>query len=207
MGIWEGSGSDGRRFAGAGRRLTRGYAGWTGVLVCGELGSGVPWGEKASLAHEEAVGRQAQGDVVIQAAPGASLEVAEPDLLLEVAVVLLDPPAPLGMAHQIGQRRLGRQRDQPVAAVAGRVGVLDQQPLLRAKPAGRGAVRRAANRPPSLPAAPPRLSTARPSSRARARASTRAAPARASPRRPRRSSSGIPEPTGAASRSHGTAAA
>jgi hypothetical protein len=42
----------------------------------------VPRGEKASLANEEAVGRQAQGDVVVQAAPGASLEVAEPDLLL-----------------------------------------------------------------------------------------------------------------------------
>jgi hypothetical protein len=53
-----------------------------GVLVSGELGSGVPRGEKASLANEEAVGRQAQGDVVVQAAPGASLEVAEPDLLL-----------------------------------------------------------------------------------------------------------------------------
>jgi hypothetical protein len=57
-------------------------AGRTGVLVSGELGSRVPRGEKASLANEEAVGRQAQGDVVVQAAPGASLEVAEPDLLL-----------------------------------------------------------------------------------------------------------------------------
>ena len=51
-------------------------AGRTGVLVSGELGSGVPRG--GSLANEEAVGRQAQGDVVVQAAPGASLEVAEP---------------------------------------------------------------------------------------------------------------------------------
>ena len=75
------------------------------MLVSGELGSGVPRGEKASLANEEAVGRQAQGDVVVQAAPGASLEVAEPDLLLEVSIVLLDPPAALGMAHQIGERR------------------------------------------------------------------------------------------------------
>ena len=57
-------------------------AGRTGGLVSGELGSGMPRGEKASLANEEAVGGQAQGDVVVQAAPGASLEVAEPDLLL-----------------------------------------------------------------------------------------------------------------------------
>src|SRR3954463_5392629 len=114
-------------------------AGRTGVLVCGELGSGVPRGEKASLANEEAIGRQAQGDVVVQAAPGASLEVAEPDLLLELAVIPLDPPPSFSMAHQIGERRIGRQRDQPVAPVAGRLGVLDEQPLLRAEPAGRGA--------------------------------------------------------------------
>ena len=34
-------------------------AGRTGVLGSGELGLGVPRGEKASLANEEAVGRQA----------------------------------------------------------------------------------------------------------------------------------------------------
>src|SRR4051812_24011681 len=166
-------------------------------------------GEKASLANEEAVGRQAQGDVVVQAAPGASLEVAEPDLLLELAVIPLDPPATLGMAYQIGQRRLGRQRDQPVAPVTGRVGVLDEQPLLRAEPAGRGARRgaHAANRPLSGLAPPSRHSTACQSPRSRARTSTRAAPARASPPRPRRSAAGIPEPTGAVSRSPGTAAA
>src|SRR3954447_25853897 len=48
-------------------------AGRGGGLVSREWGAGVPRGEKASLANEEAVGRQAQGDVVVQAAPGASL--------------------------------------------------------------------------------------------------------------------------------------
>src|SRR4051812_29122266 len=47
-------------------RADRG-AGFRGVGVRGAEG------EKASLANEEAVGRQAQGDVVVQAAPGASL--------------------------------------------------------------------------------------------------------------------------------------
>src|SRR3954470_8918000 len=148
MGTWEGNGSGGRRCAGAGRRSTRGYGGpgGPGCWFPGSWGPGCRGGEKASLANEEAVGRQAQGDVVVQAAPGASLEVAEPDLLLKVSIVLFDPPPPLGMAHQIGERRVGWQRDQPVAPVAGRVGVLDEQPLLRAEPAGRVA-RRGAHAP------------------------------------------------------------
>ena len=65
-------------------RADRG-AGFRGVGIRGAEG------EKASLANEEAVGRQAQGDVVVEAAPGASLEVAESDFLLELAVVPLDP--------------------------------------------------------------------------------------------------------------------
>src|SRR3954465_6118875 len=85
-------------------------AGRTGGLVSGGLGSGGPRGGKASPADEEAAGRQAQVDVVVQAAPGASLEVAEPDLLLKVSIVLFDPPPPLGMAHQIADRRGGGQR-------------------------------------------------------------------------------------------------
>ena len=46
-------------------------------------------GEKASLAHEEAVSRQTQGDkgdIVVEAAPAAALELGQADFLLEFAI-------------------------------------------------------------------------------------------------------------------------
>ena len=58
-------------------------------------------GEKASLAHEEAVSRQTQGDMVIEAAPAAALELGQADFLLEFAIILLDPVAALGMSDEV----------------------------------------------------------------------------------------------------------
>src|SRR5215212_11936916 len=49
-------------------------------------------GKAAALGHREAVGRDAQGRVVVEAAPAAALEVAEPELLLEPLEVALDAP-------------------------------------------------------------------------------------------------------------------
>ena len=66
-------------------------------------------GEKASLAHEEAVSRQTQGDMVIEAAPAAALELGQADLLLEFAIILLDPVAALGMSDEVLDWRVGRQ--------------------------------------------------------------------------------------------------
>src|SRR3954464_12084621 len=80
------------------------------------VGFGGAWrGEKASLAHEEAVRRQAQGDMVIEAAPATALEPRQADLLLEFAVVLLDPVAALDVPDEVLERRVGRQRAQPEA--------------------------------------------------------------------------------------------
>src|SRR3954447_23935276 len=75
-------------------------------------------GEKASLAHEEAVRRQTQGDMVIEAAPAAALELRQADLLLEFAIVLLDPVAALDVPDEDLERRVGRQRTQPEALAA-----------------------------------------------------------------------------------------
>ena len=75
-------------------------------------------GEKASLAHEEAVRRQTQGDMVIEAAPAAALELGQADLLLEFAIVLLDPVAALDVPDEDLDRRVGRQRTQPEALAA-----------------------------------------------------------------------------------------
>src|SRR3954462_9907063 len=91
---------------------------------------GVSRGEKASLAHEEAVRRQTQGDMVIEAAPAAALELRQADLLLEFAIVLLDPVAALGVPDEVLERRVGRQRAQPEVPVPGCLGVLNDQPFL-----------------------------------------------------------------------------
>ena len=66
-------------------------------------------GEKASLAHEEAVRRQAQGDMVVEAAPAATLELRQADFLLEFAIILLDPVPALGMSDEVLDWRVGRQ--------------------------------------------------------------------------------------------------
>ena len=87
-------------------------------------------GEKASLGHEEAVSRQTQGDMVIEAAPAAALELGQADLLLEFAIVLLDPVAALDVPDEVLERRVGRQRTQPEAPVLGGLGVLNDQPFL-----------------------------------------------------------------------------
>ena len=87
-------------------------------------------GEKASLGHEEAVSRQTQGDMVIEAAPAAALELGQADLLLEFTIVLLDPVAALDVPDEVLERRVGRQRTQPEAPVLGSLGVLNDQPFL-----------------------------------------------------------------------------
>ena len=87
-------------------------------------------GEKASLGNEKAVSRQTQGDMVIEAAPATALEPGQADLLLEFAIVLLDPVAALGMPDEVLERRVGRQRTQPEAPVLGSLGVLNDQPFL-----------------------------------------------------------------------------
>ena len=79
---------------------------WRAALV----GSGkLPRGEKTSLGHEEAVRRQAQGDMMVEAAPAATLELRQADFLLEFAIILLDPVPALGMSDEVLDWRVGRQ--------------------------------------------------------------------------------------------------
>src|SRR3954466_14467062 len=89
-------------------------------------------GEKTSLANEEAIGRNAQGGVMMKAAPAASFIMIEPKFLLEILIIPLNPPAQLGPVNQIDQGGRRRQGREPVL---GRLLValrpLDQQPLPR----------------------------------------------------------------------------
>src|SRR5882724_12166413 len=72
--------------------------------------------------------------MMMKPSPASTLEMTEPDLLLEVLVVALDSPAELGDLDHLLERCRGRQG---VQRVLGRFGLarrpFDQQPLLRVR--------------------------------------------------------------------------
>src|SRR3712207_3585637 len=89
-------------------------------------------GKKAALGHQEAVGRDAEAGMMVEAAPAAAFVVAEADLLLEFLVIPLDQPSRLGHMDQVLRRGARWQVGQPVLArLPGAFGPLDQQPFLR----------------------------------------------------------------------------
>jgi hypothetical protein len=113
--------------------------GVAGAVVGRPLGRGEPGppargGKAAALGHQEGVGRDAQGRVVVEAAPAAALEVPQAELLLELLEVALDAPAQLGGGGQLLERgRLG-QRGEPVLGRSLLVlGPLGEEPLLGAR--------------------------------------------------------------------------
>ena len=76
-----------------------------GVKAGGRLGKGKPdfcsleqrgvagGGKKASLLHQEAVGGDDQGGMVMKAAPVPAFEMSQPEFLLKLLIVALDAPA------------------------------------------------------------------------------------------------------------------
>src|SRR4051812_31338795 len=71
---------------------------------------------------------------MMEAAPSASLVVPEADLLLELLIIPLDPPAHLGNIDELAEADLRGQCGEPVFAFAELGFALrpfDQQPLLR----------------------------------------------------------------------------
>src|SRR3978361_275512 len=69
--------------------------------------------------------------MMVKAAPAAAFVVAKPEFLLEVLIIALDPPAPLGLPDEFCEGGVGRQGGEPVF---GRFGLalrpLDQAPFL-----------------------------------------------------------------------------
>src|ERR1700753_637330 len=89
-------------------------------------------GEKAALGDQNAAGCDAQAGMMMKPAPVAALVMAEAELLLELLVIPLDPPARLGHPHEALQRRAPGQIGEPVLGwLSFAVWPLDQQPLLR----------------------------------------------------------------------------
>src|ERR1700693_2942648 len=83
-----------------------------------------------TVRQQEAVGRNAQGGVMMKAAPTPSLVVAQAEFLLELLIVPLNAPAHFGCLDQIHKRGVSGQRRQ---TILGRFCLIyrpfDQQPL------------------------------------------------------------------------------
>src|ERR1700760_4186798 len=89
-------------------------------------------GKKAALGDQKAVGCDAQASMMMKPAPVAALVMAEAELLLELLVIPLDPPARLGNPHEALPRRAPGQIGEPgLGWLRFAVWPLDQQPLLR----------------------------------------------------------------------------
>jgi hypothetical protein len=57
-------------------------------------------GESASLGDQKAVGGDTERGVVVEAAPPAPFIIAEAEFLLELLIIVLDPPAQFGQVDQ-----------------------------------------------------------------------------------------------------------
>jgi hypothetical protein len=99
-----------------------------------EIGFQCLLGEKAALGHQEGLGSEAPGRVMMKAAPLASLVVSQPDLLFEFFLIALNPPAQFGEGDQLLARGPQRQRGEPILgrfAIAG--GPFEEQPFFLAR--------------------------------------------------------------------------
>src|SRR5437660_6405611 len=82
----------------------------------GRRGSGCrpEWRGSASLQGQECLRYGDERDVVVPAAVGAAFEVIQAERVLELAVVVLDPPAHLPQPHEVLQLGIGGEVGEPV---------------------------------------------------------------------------------------------
>src|SRR3954453_14854055 len=111
------------------RRRIAGRLGWGG----GPGSDGAPaFFSPEPQVLEEGEGKLAEEGVVVQATPGAPLEMVEAQLVLHLLVHLLADPASLAQGGQGLERGLGRGVGQVVLPLAGG-GVLAYEPCLLAR--------------------------------------------------------------------------
>ena len=82
---------------------------WRTLRTIGRVHFVLLRGEKRSTDREESVSGGAEGCVVVKAAPGAALEVVQPNLVLHLLVVAFDAPPELCETDQRLERRVWRQ--------------------------------------------------------------------------------------------------
>ena len=110
------------------RSAARPEAGRRAEAWAAEVASG---GKNAAFGDQEAVGRNAECGMMMEAAPGTALEVVESQLLLEFLEVALDAPAQLGQPDHRFKRRGGGAVGRPIlGGLGGACGPFDEQPLL-----------------------------------------------------------------------------
>ena len=84
----------------------------------------------ASSGRQKAIGRDAQGRVMMEATPTPAFIMGQAKLLLEILVVALNAPTHLGHRHQTFELGVGRQRGQDVfLRFALPFGPFDQEPF------------------------------------------------------------------------------
>jgi hypothetical protein len=82
---------------------------------------------------------------MVEAAPAPSFKMTEPNLLFELLIIALDPPAQLGEIDQTGQRHvLWKGREPVLGRLLVALGPFDEKPLFGS---GRGAIVIAMRRP------------------------------------------------------------
>jgi hypothetical protein len=92
----------------------------------------VPRGNHLPLGDQKSVSGDAEGGVMVKAAPTARFKMPEPDLLLEFLIIALDASAQLGDIDQARKADLFRKRGEPVFdRLPLTLGPFDQQPFLR----------------------------------------------------------------------------
>src|SRR5579863_8339687 len=108
---------------------------WSSARTCGIVGTRAVFftadATPELLADQKTVGDRRHRHVMMPAQPAASFEMVEPELVFELRVILLDPPARLGPANQLDQRETPRAGDERILrGFRGLRRPLDEEPLL-----------------------------------------------------------------------------
>jgi hypothetical protein len=89
-------------------------------------------GKTAPFGHQEPIGRDAEGSVMVKTAPASSFIMSQSEFLLQFLVVALDDPTVFGQSHQISKLHVFRQSGEPVLGRFGFfAGPLDEEPFFR----------------------------------------------------------------------------
>ena len=118
-------GTQGRSLSVGNRRVAQ-VAGTAGRNEILRGGNRLPFGD------EESVCRDAQRGMVVKTTPSAPLEMAEPDLLLELLIIALDAPAQFGDVDEAAEGDVVWQGREPIfGGLVLALGPFDQQPFFR----------------------------------------------------------------------------
>ena len=89
-------------------------------------------GKTAPFGNQEAISNNTQTSVMMKSAPAASFKVPQSEFLFQFLVIAFDDPAVFGEIDQITERRVSRQRGEPVfCGLLFLRGPFDEEPFFR----------------------------------------------------------------------------